>query len=172
MIESMFIRVGVWIDMYVIGMYYNWSMVGYSKFMGFGYGIYWVKYIFFIVMNDVEVFKIGEVIGYFMIGSLIFFRDGNVIIVVLKYKNNWKMFVVGFVDSFIDKFFGCGRFIMWSNGNFFMFIINYGMFYVCCMKIVCIGSRRDIFDVLFWFGKVIGYVMFGIIWVCSFWNIV
>lgn len=70
-IESMLIRVGVRTDTYAIGMYYNRSTVGYSKFTGFGHGIHRVKYILSIAMNDAEVLKTGEVIGHFTIGSLI-----------------------------------------------------------------------------------------------------
>ena len=111
-IESMLIRVGVRTDTYAIGMYYNRSTVGYSKFTGLGHGIHRVKYILSIAMNDAEVLKTGEVIGHFTIGSLILFRDGNAITVVLKYKNNRKTFVAGPVDSFIDKSLGCGRLTM------------------------------------------------------------
>ena len=53
-----------------------------------GFGIHRVKYILSIAMNDAEVLKTGEVIGHFTICSLILFRDGNAITVVLKYKNN------------------------------------------------------------------------------------
>ena len=108
----MLIRVGVRTDTYAIGMYYNRSTVGYSKFTGLGHGIHRVKYILSIAMNDAEVLKTGEVIGHFTIGSLILFRDGNAITVVLKYKNNRKTFVAGPVDSFIDKSLGCGRLTM------------------------------------------------------------
>ena len=79
----MFIRVGVGADTDTVRLYDHRNPVERILF-SFRHGIHRVEHVFTVAMNNLQVLKTGEVIGYLAIGRLVFFRYGYSVSVILN----------------------------------------------------------------------------------------
>ena len=154
----MLIGIGMRTDTDTVGMYNHRITVGDGILARFRHCIHRIEHILAIAMDDFEILKSGKVIRHFTIGSLIFFRNGNAISVVLPYKDNRQPFKAGTVNSFVNEAFRSSRFAMRGYRHTFVPVVNHSPSYTSCVEVMRTCGRRYILNVPFGFRKMIGHM--------------